>query len=60
MGRESYVRVMPLTPVNTFAGNPLDRAGDRRDDPALLARQAGPPQAPRVLVGGGRPPAKFL
>ena len=27
---------------NTFAGNPLDRAGDLRNDPDWLAEQVGP------------------
>ncbi|WP_282009138.1 NAD(+) diphosphatase [Brevundimonas aveniformis] len=30
---------MPLDPMNVFAGNPLDRAGDRREDDAWLAEQ---------------------
>lgn len=36
---------MTLAPLNTFAGNPLDRAGDRRADPAWLAEQARDPAA---------------
>ena len=46
---------MPLTPTNTFAGNPLDRAGDRRDDPAWLAEQAARPDALALVLWEGRP-----
>lgn len=30
---------MPLPVLNTFAGNPLDRGGDRRNDPAWMTAQ---------------------
>ncbi|WP_298125133.1 NAD(+) diphosphatase [Brevundimonas sp.] len=33
------------TPDTVFAGNPLDRAGDRRNDPAWIAAQAAHPDA---------------
>ena len=46
---------MPLTPVNTFAGNPLDRAGDRRADPAWLAEQAERGEALALVLWEGRP-----
>lgn len=46
---------MRLTPTNTFAGNPLDRAGDRRDDPDWLAAQAADPRAQTMLLWEGRP-----
>ena len=46
---------MPLTPSNTFAGNPLDRAGDRRSDPAWLAEQADNPDALALVLWEGRP-----
>ena len=36
---------MPLPALNTFAGNPLDRAGDQRNDPDWLAEQAANPDA---------------
>ncbi|HEV2081644.1 MAG TPA: NAD(+) diphosphatase [Brevundimonas sp.] len=36
---------MSDAPSNIFAGNPLDRAGDRRNDPAFLARMAAHPEA---------------
>ena len=29
---------MSLPALNTFAGNPLDRAGDRRNDPDWLGQ----------------------
>eukprot|EP01041_Mallomonas_annulata_P037446 gene37446-60746_t len=32
-------------PDTVFAGNPLDRAGDRRNDPAWIAAQAAHPDA---------------
>ncbi|MFN3560122.1 MAG: NAD(+) diphosphatase [Brevundimonas sp.] len=46
---------MPLPVLNTFAGNPLDRAGDRRNDPAWLAEQAGNPEALAMVMWQGRP-----
>ena len=41
---------MPLPALNTFAGNPLDRAGDRRNDPAWLAERAADPEALALQV----------
>lgn len=40
---------------NTFAGNPLDRAGDLRNDPEWLAEQAGKPYAQAMVLWEGRP-----
>jgi NAD+ diphosphatase len=46
---------MPLPALNTFAGNPLDRAGDRRNDPEWLAEQAADPAALALMLWEGRP-----
>jgi NAD+ diphosphatase len=46
---------MALPRLNTFAGNPLDRAGDRRNDPEWLAEQAGRPDALALVLWEGRP-----
>lgn len=46
---------MPLTALNTFAGNPLDRAGDRRNDPDWLAEQGGRDDALALVMWEGRP-----
>ncbi|HYC98022.1 NAD(+) diphosphatase [Brevundimonas sp.] len=46
---------MPLPALNTFAGNPLDRAGDRRNDPVWLAEQAADPEALALVLWEGRP-----
>lgn len=51
---------MTLTPVsrfsvNTFAGNPLDRAGDLRNDPDWVAEQAGLADALALILWEGRP-----
>lgn len=46
---------MPLPLLNTFAGNPLDRAGDLRNDPAWLAEQAANPEASALILWEGRP-----
>ncbi len=46
---------MPLPVLNTFAGNPLDRAGDRRDDSAWLAEQAANPEALALAIWNGGP-----
>jgi NAD+ diphosphatase len=46
---------MPLPALNTFAGNPLDRAGDRRNDPEWLAEQAADPNALALVLWEGRP-----
>jgi len=47
--------IMPLPILNTFAGNPLDRAGDLRNDPAWLAEQAASPDALALVLWQGRP-----
>ncbi|QYF87245.1 NAD(+) diphosphatase [Brevundimonas sp. PAMC22021] len=44
-----------MTPINTFAGSPLDRAGDLRQDPAWLAEQEANPQARALVLWEGRP-----
>ncbi len=41
--------------VNTFAGNPLDRASDRRIDADWLARQLASDQAQAIALWNGRP-----
>jgi NAD+ diphosphatase len=46
---------MPLPLLNTFAGNPLDRAGDRRNDPEWLAEQEANPEAVALVLWQGRP-----
>lgn len=46
---------MPLPALNTFAGNPLDRAGDRRNDPEWLAEQEADPEALALVLWEGRP-----
>ncbi len=46
---------MPLPPLNTFAGNPLDRAGDRRENRDWLAAQAENPEAVAMVLWEGRP-----
>ena len=46
---------MPLTALNTFAGNPLDRAGDRRNDPDWLAEQGARDDALALVLWEGRP-----
>lgn len=40
---------------NIFAGNPLDRAGDLRNDPEWLAEQAEKPYAQAMVLWEGRP-----
>ncbi|MDQ1154555.1 NAD(+) diphosphatase [Brevundimonas sp. SORGH_AS_0993] len=40
---------------NTFAGNPLDRAGDLRNDPDWIAEQAAKPYAQAMILWEGRP-----
>ena len=40
---------------NIFAGNPLDRAGDLRNDPEWLAEQADKPYAQAMVLWEGRP-----
>lgn len=46
---------MALSPTNTFAGNPLDRAGDLRNDVAWLAEQEANPEALAMVLWEGRP-----
>jgi len=46
---------MPLPALNTFAGNPLDRAGDQRNDPDWLAEQASNPDALAMVLWEGKP-----
>ena len=46
---------MPLTALNTFAGNPLDRAGDLRNDPDWLAEQGARDDALALVMWEGRP-----
>ena len=46
---------MPLPTLNTFAGDPLDRAGDLRNDPERLAEQAAHPEAVAMVLWEGRP-----
>ncbi|WP_292224962.1 NAD(+) diphosphatase [Brevundimonas sp.] len=41
--------------LNIFAGNPLDRAGDLRNDPEWLAEQADKPYAQAMVLWEGRP-----
>jgi NAD+ diphosphatase len=41
--------------INTFAGNPLDRASDRRVDAAWLARRLAAPESLAVAMWNGRP-----
>lgn len=53
--REGYVHMMSLPVRNTFSGNPLDRAGDRRNDPAWLAEQEANPEAMAMMLWEGRP-----
>jgi NAD+ diphosphatase len=40
---------------HTFAGNRLDRAGDRRDDPRWLAAQLADPRAVSIALWNGQP-----
>lgn len=47
--------VMALSTTNTFTGNPLDRAGDLRNDPAWLAEQEANPEALAMVLWEGRP-----
>lgn len=46
---------MRLPTLNTFAGNPLDRAGDLRNDPDWVAEQAADPRALALVLWEGRP-----
>lgn len=47
---------MPLTAfMNTFAGNPLDRASDRRTDLAWLSEKIAAPDSLAIALWNGRP-----
>ena len=46
---------MSLPLLNTFSGNPLDRAGDLRSDPDWLADQESSPDALAMVLWDGRP-----
>ena len=46
---------MTLPILNTFAGNPLDRAGDLRNDPAWLAEQEERADALAMVLWEGKP-----
>lgn len=46
---------MSLSALNLFVGNPLDRAGDRRNDEAWLAAQESNPEALALVLWEGRP-----
>ena len=47
---------MPLDAFqNTFAGNPLDRASDRRDKPEWIAEQLASPESLGLAMWNGRP-----
>jgi NAD+ diphosphatase len=47
---------MPLDAfMNTFAGNPLDRASDKRPDADWIARQLASPEALAFPIWNGRP-----
>ena len=41
--------------LNTFAGNPLDRASDRRADPAWIAEQLASSESLGIALWNGRP-----
>ena len=41
--------------LNTFAGNPLDRAGELRSDPEWVAERAVDPEALALVLWEGRP-----
>ncbi len=46
---------MALPVLNTFAGNPLDRAGDFRNTPEWLVEQAASPDAMAMVLWDGQP-----
>lgn len=46
---------MSIAFQNAFAGNPLDRGGDRRNDPAWAAEQGGSPDALAAVLWNGQP-----
>ena len=41
--------------LNTFAGNPLDRASDRRSKPEWIAEQLASPDALGLAIWNGQP-----
>jgi NAD+ diphosphatase len=45
----------PAFITHAFAGNPLDRAGDRRTDPQWIARQLDAPGARALVMWKGQP-----
>ena len=57
-GRSGFAKTdaMPLDAfINTFAGNPLDRASYRRADPDWLAAQLASPESLALAVWNGKP-----
>jgi len=47
---------MPLSAfMNVFAGNPLDRASDRRSDPEWVAEQLAAPESLGLVLWNGKP-----
>jgi len=46
---------MSLPALNTFSGDPLDRAGDLRNDPERLAEQVAHPGAVAMVLWEGQP-----
>ncbi len=46
---------MPLRAVNTFAGSPLDRAGELRNDPEWIAEQEARADALSMVIWNGGP-----
>jgi NAD+ diphosphatase len=46
---------MPTWTQNTFAGNPLDRAGELRNDPDWITEQKGKADALALVLWEGRP-----
>ena len=47
---------MPLSAVvNTYAGNPLDRASDRRSDAGWIAERLAQPDASAIALWNGQP-----
>ena len=46
---------MPTWTQNSFAGNPLDRAGELRNDPDWIAEQKTKPYAQALVLWEGRP-----
>ena len=50
-----YAYNQPMFTKNRFAGNPLDRCGDLRNDSAWLAAQEDNPEALALILWEGRP-----